>query len=241
MSITDRSSSRGGTRVTWLALHTSEGGGTARALRDADWWTGSSHAICDNTELLTPAEGCVPYDRGSWTLRNGNARSENIEQIGYASWSRDYWLTNRLPQLRHTAKWLRDRSAARGIPLDYIGIDGVRAGRSGVIQHNDYSKGTGDGSHWDCGPGYPVDVVLDMARDGSAPPTEEDDDMARIMRSTGKPDALQDGPLFIGLNAEESKNLAASGLKVVWITPGTWDALANGAATGQPFGRNTPQ
>ncbi len=175
MGITDRSSSRNGARVIWIALHTSEGGGTARQLRDADWWVGSSHAICDNTELLTPAEGCVPYERGSWTLRNGNARSVNIEQIGYAKWTRDYWLTERMPQLRHTARWVADLAARFRIPLTYIGTQGVRDGRPGVIQHNDYSQGTGDGTHWDCGPGYPVDVVIDMARNGTQ---SEEFDMA---------------------------------------------------------------
>lgn len=175
MTVASRSESRDGTAVIWLAVHTTEGGGTARDLLNAPWWQGSSHAICDNAELLTPADGCVPYDRASWTLRNGNKRSENIEQIGYASWSREYWLANRMPQLRHTARWLRDRAAARGIPLDYIGIDGVRAGRAGVIQHNDYSKGTGDGTHWDCGPGYPIDVVMDMARGATI---EGDDEMS---------------------------------------------------------------
>ncbi len=73
-----------------------------------------------------------------------------------------------MPQLRLTAQWLATRSKARGIPLTYIGVDGVRARKPGVIQHNDYSVGTGDGDHWDCGPGYPVDVVIAMARDIAA-------------------------------------------------------------------------
>ncbi len=69
----------------------------------------------------------------------------------------------------------------------------------------------------------------------STPATDqtEEDEMARIMRATERADALQDGPLFLGLNPEESKNLQASGLKLVWITAGTWDALAAGKASGQ--------
>lgn len=160
-----RRESRGGTKVIWLCLHTSEGGGTARQLRDADWWEGSSHAISDTTELLTAAQGCVDPAFAAWTLRNGNHRSENIEQIGQAKWTREHWLTERMPQLRLTAQWLANRSKARGIPLTYVGVAGVKARTAGVIQHNDYSVGTGDGDHWDCGPNYPIDVVIDLARD----------------------------------------------------------------------------
>lgn len=164
MGITSRSESRDGQKVIWIGLHTTEGNGTARQLRDADWWKGSSHAIADNRELLTPAEGCVPYNRASWTLRRGNKISVNIEQIGWAKWPRDHWLGTQMPMLRHTARWVGDMSKMFEVPLEYIGIQGVRDRRSGVIQHNDYSKATGDGSHWDCGPGYPIDVVMDMAR-----------------------------------------------------------------------------
>ncbi|MBA3523836.1 MAG: hypothetical protein H0T85_04645, partial [Geodermatophilaceae bacterium] len=53
-----RRESRDGAKVIWLCLHTSEGGGTARELRDADWWQGSSHAVCDMNELLMAKQGC---------------------------------------------------------------------------------------------------------------------------------------------------------------------------------------
>lgn len=77
--------------------------------------------------------------------------------------------------------------------------------------------------------------LLNPQAAGQGPPLPvEEEDMARVMRCTGRADALQDGPLFIGLSAEESKNLQASGLKLVWVTAGTWDALAAGKASGQP-------
>lgn len=219
MALANRSSSRNGATVIWLAVHTSEGGGTARDLRDADWWTGSSHAICDNTELLTPAQGCVPYDRGSWTLRNGNAKSENIEQIGYAKWSRDYWLTSRMPQLQYTARWLRERAAARGIPLDYIGISGVQQNRRGVIQHNDYSKGTGDGTHWDCGPGYPIDVVINMARNSQ--PIGDDDVSAEEVWShpiSTKAGTKRAVDVLAGLDNDLRADLAWKGQQITDLT-----------------------
>jgi hypothetical protein len=172
VGILQRSESRDGARVIWLAVHSTEGNDTmrvddARSLRDAAWWEGSSHAITDNEVLLTPAQGCVPYELAAWTLRGGNHRSENIEQVGWARWSRAEWLAHP-GTLDHTARWLADRSKARGIPLVKLSPADVAAGRSGVIGHVDYTIGTGDGSHTDPGPGYPWDVVIAKARDYAA-------------------------------------------------------------------------
>lgn len=227
-----RRESRDGTPVIWLCLHTSEGGGTARELRDADWWEGSSHAISDMRELLTVTQGCVDPAFAAWTLRNGNHRSENIEQIGQAKWTREHWLTERMPQLRLTAQWLAARSKARGIPLSYVGVAGVRNRQPGVIQHNDYSVGTGDGDHWDCGPGYPIDVVVGMARDiaaGRAPaashtipstpvqPKKEEDmfneDDRRLLREV-KARLDDDGP--IGKRTKDSRDRIFGMLQQRW-------------------------
>lgn len=173
--MSQRSQDRRGTRVIWIALHTSEGTSyDAAGLRDAAWWVGSSHAISDTTTLLDHRHGCVHPDRASWTLRDGNNRSVNIEQVGMAEWSRDTWLTRR-SQLELTARWIADMSKRFDIPITYVGIDGVRDRRPGVIQHNDYTVGAADGDHWDCGPGYPIAVVIELAREIAAGNSEEDD------------------------------------------------------------------
>jgi hypothetical protein len=48
-----------------------------------------------------------------------------------------------------------------------------------VCQHNDL--GAGGGGHWDCGPSFPIDYVLDLARGGSGggaqPTTDKEGDM----------------------------------------------------------------
>jgi hypothetical protein len=164
MSILDRSESRRGYTVRVLAVHTTEGGGTPQALRDADWWTGSSHAIADEGTLLTPEQGMVPYSRAAWTLRSGNYWSENIELIGFADWSRDEWLS-RPGLLENCARWLADRAKANGIPLSKISAAEYRAGGWGVIGHVDHTVGYSDGTHYDPGPNFPYDVVIARARD----------------------------------------------------------------------------
>ncbi len=173
MPMSARSSNRNGTKVIWIGIHTSEGTSYgARGLRDATWWEGSSHAVSDDKELLDHNSGCVHPDRAAWTLRSGNPRSVNIEQVSYAKWSRSEWLNNHMPMLRHTARWVADMSKRFNIPITYVGTRGVQNRSSGVIQHNDYTVGTGDGTHWDCGPNYPIDVVIDLAREfaGEKPP-----------------------------------------------------------------------
>ena len=193
-----KSSSRNGAKVIWLGLHTTEGMMRVQTLRDWVAWPGSSHAACDETGALWgPEKGFVPYDRASWTLRNGNAISENLEQCGWAKWTRAEWLA-RPKLLDATARWLAERSKARGIPLRRLTHAEVRARVPGVLMHDDYSKATGDGTHWDCGPGYPWDVVLAKAiayRNG----TQEDDlpyseaDLTRIIR-TAVWDAIEANP-----------------------------------------------
>lgn len=191
MTILNRSESRNGARVIWLAVHSSEGNDAPRvddaaALRDAAWWTGSSHAITDNDpgSLLTPAQGCVPYERAAWTLRGGNHFSDNIEQVGWAHWTRAEWLA-RPKLLDNTARWLAERSKARGIPLVKLTPADVAAHRPGVIGHVDYTLGSRlaghpDGDHTDPGPNYPWDFVLDLARKYAAGLNPQEDELPSV-------------------------------------------------------------
>lgn len=173
--LSGKSSSRNGVEVIWLAVHTAEGptddmpadpaldSGSARQLlryfQRADV-RASSHAIADDDELL---DDLVPYGRASWTLRGGNARSDNIELCGMAGWPRSTWLKH-VGMLNNCARWIASRVKARpGIPVRFIGTGGVRSYDRGVIGHVNYTEGTGDGTHWDPGPGFPWDYVIGKA------------------------------------------------------------------------------
>lgn len=148
--------------MRWVVIHTAEGARTADDLRAFfnRSTTVSVHAIADDATLL---DNLVPYDRAAWTMRNGNPKSDNLELCGFAKWSRDEWLNNHQGMLNNAATWIRNRCHARGIPIRKIDADAVRRGESGVIGHVDYTNGTGDGTHWDPGPGFPWDVVISRA------------------------------------------------------------------------------
>lgn len=168
------SSSRRGARVIWVCVHTAEGIRKASDLKAffERSTNASSHAVADDSTLL---DNLVPYDRASWTLRNGNSRSDNLELCGFAAWSRAEWINNHQGMLNNAAAWVRSRCLARGIPIVHLLPADVKAGRAGVIGHVDYTQGTGDGTHWDPGPGFPWDIVIARAAGGTSAANEENE------------------------------------------------------------------
>ena len=161
------SSDRFGALVIWICLHTAEG-----SRRVADLFAffdrnqnSSSHAGADGYTL---SDGWVPRSRAAWTLRNGNSRSMNLEMCGFARWTRAQWLSegwvdgvwNPRQMIRNAARWARQECEHWKVPKAHISVNGVRARAKGVIMHDDYSKGSGDGDHWDIGTGFPWDVFF---------------------------------------------------------------------------------
>lgn len=170
--MTLKSSPRGPDPVIWVVIHTAEGPyddnpanpgidpGSVDQLRNyfADPNTQAScHAGADDDQL---SDGWVPYDRAAWTLRNGNPISDNLEMCGRAGWTREQWLQH--PGLvRNAARWAASRCQARGIPVRRLTVAQVAARNvPGILDHNTYTVATGDGTHWDVGPGFPWDVFL---------------------------------------------------------------------------------
>jgi hypothetical protein len=159
-------SSRSGKTVRLVALHTAEGSRTVESL--GRWFQrrptekdpgSSSHTGIDDFRIET----YVAYDRAAWTLRSGNKISDNAELCGFARWSRAEWLTHD-QMLTLAAQWVRERCAARNIPLRKLTPAQVAAGVSGVIGHKDWTVGMHDGTHTDPGDNFPWDVVIARAR-----------------------------------------------------------------------------
>jgi N-acetylmuramoyl-L-alanine amidase CwlA len=84
-------SARGTKPVRLVVVHTAEGSRTVESL--GSWFQrsttkASSHAGIDDQRIET----YVPYHRAAWTVRSGNAISDNVELCGFAKWSRDEWM-----------------------------------------------------------------------------------------------------------------------------------------------------
>ncbi|HEX2298494.1 MAG TPA: hypothetical protein VHH34_08265 [Pseudonocardiaceae bacterium] len=156
-------SSRLGERVRLVVIHTSEGARdvyTLAAFLNRPGVQASYHGAVDDQRY----ESYVNYSNAAWSLRNGNQESDNLCLCAFAGWSRDEWL--RHPRmLELAAAWIAERCLARRLPVrrltDREVGDAIRndAHPGGWCDHDGYTKGTGDGTHWDVGENFPFDLV----------------------------------------------------------------------------------
>lgn len=158
-------SSRGGSAVRLIVIHTAEGATTYQSL--GAYFQGnveaSSHTGIDDT----PGEIGEYVARGgkAWTAANANPYSVQAELCAFAAWDLATWHAHPT-MLSNCAAWCAEESAAFGIPLVALSAAQAQGGGTGVCQHNDL--GAAGGGHWDAGPGFPLAEVLAMAG-GSAP------------------------------------------------------------------------
>jgi len=148
--------------VTWLCFHTQEGNGTADSLArylDNPASQVAYNTVGDAVELID----VVPFDRSPWAALGANGRADHFCFGGsFSAWSRQQWLD--CGMLDNAAAWLADRATVRGIPIAYVGTDGVRTNLPGVIGHVDWTRGANEGSHTDPGPNFPWDELIARAQ-----------------------------------------------------------------------------
>jgi N-acetylmuramoyl-L-alanine amidase len=146
---------------------------------------GASSQVCIDNNRGTIWE-CVARQYGAWTQCGYNSVSVSVEQSGYASWSEDYWLSNRSNQLHNVADWLAEESAKFGIPLVKLNASQAQSNGKGIAYHSDLGS-TGCG-HSDPGPGWPLNQVIEWAKGGGSTPTptEEMDMAATVAYYQGK-------------------------------------------------------
>ena len=98
----------------------------------------------------------------AWTQANANPYSVAAELCAFASWTGEW--SQHGAMLENTAAWIAEECARFGIPLVRLNASQAQGGQAGVCQHVDL--GTAGGNHWDCGPGFPMDDVMEMAAGG---------------------------------------------------------------------------
>ena len=169
-------SSRGGSGVRLIVIHTTEGAQTIESLGSFFGQSSSgvsSHVGTDNKHPPNQILIGEYVKRGNkaWTAGNANPVAVQCEMCtpsGAASgWTRDYWLQNQMWMIEATAAWVREEAAAYGIPVRALSSSEAQGSGRGVCQHS--NLGTWGGGHHDAGPGFPMDVLIQKAG-GSAPP-----------------------------------------------------------------------
>lgn len=163
-------SSRSGSGVRLIVLHTAEGARTIESL--GGFFQGavsaSSHVGADD-KANTVGE-YVKRANKAWTQSNFNSVAVSIELCAFASWSTDEW--HRHPNmLENCALWIAEEAKYYGLPITRLNASQAQGSGRGVCQHVDL--GAGGGGHHDCGSGFPMDYVLTMAHGGSAGPKPE--------------------------------------------------------------------
>lgn len=193
-------SSRGGSGVRLIVLHTAEGARTIESL--GGFFQGdvgaSSHVGADD-KANTIGE-YVKRGNKAWTQANYNPVSVAIELCGFASWSRDEWMNNHKNMLDNCAKWIAEEAKQFGLPITKLNSSQAQGSGRGVCQHADL--GSGGGGHWDCGSGFPMDYVLDLAKGGSSsqPVQEEETDLITSAVSDG-------GTIHVWWVGEDNKSI----------------------------------
>jgi N-acetyl-anhydromuramyl-L-alanine amidase AmpD len=159
-------SSRGGTKVRLVVIHTAEGATTIESL--GSFFSNPSSQVSSQTGIDDKLGICGEYvkrENKPWTQGNANPYSTATELCAFAKWDRAEWL--RHPNmLENTKQWINEECAAFGIPKVRLNASQAQGGQAGVCGHVDL--GSAGGGHWDPGPNFPWDIVLGGA---PAPPT----------------------------------------------------------------------
>jgi hypothetical protein len=162
-------SSRGGAAVRLIVIHTAEGALTIESL--GNYFASSSSGVSSHAGADDKPNTIGVYVRRAdkaWTQGDANPYSVALELCGFAGWGPAEWDAHPV-MLENCAKWIGEEAAAFGIPLRALSAGEAQGGAAGVCQHVDL--GAAGGGHWDCGPGFPMARVLEMAggAPGSAP------------------------------------------------------------------------
>jgi Putative peptidoglycan binding domain/N-acetylmuramoyl-L-alanine amidase len=161
-------SSRGGSGVRLVVIHTAEGSRTIESLGNF-FANGanevSSHAGADDKSNTVGIY--VERPNKAWTAANYNPVAVQIELCAFAAWSTAEW-DQHPNMLDNCAKWIAEECAAFGVPLKRLSASEAQGNGRGVCQHIDL--GSGGGGHVDCGNGFPMDRVIQMAGGQPAPP-----------------------------------------------------------------------
>jgi hypothetical protein len=154
-------SSRGGSGVRLIVLHTAEGARTVESLGSffADSGAGvSSHAGADDKPGMIGEY--VKRGNKAWTQGEANPVAVSIEMCAFAAWSTAEWNQHGWI-MDNTAKWIAEEAAYYDIPIKRLSASEAQGNGRGVCQHRDL--GTWGGNHSDCGNGFPMDEVLRKA------------------------------------------------------------------------------
>jgi hypothetical protein len=151
-------------KIRLIVIHSTESSGEAANV--ASYFQSSS--AYGSTQLVAGNDGVY---RSVSDLENpagapgANSDGLHIEIVGMAKWSREEWLRRAPKALDNAARAIAEWSSKYGIPLAFADATAIRNPRTkGVTTHAEVSRAFKESDHWDPGPGFPMDHVLELAR-----------------------------------------------------------------------------
>lgn len=95
-----------------------------------------------------------------------------LEHAGYANQSRENWLDDYGKQmLALSARLAADICRRHSIPIEFLDVAALKAGKRGITTHAMVSAAFKLSSHTDPGPNFPIAYYLDLVRGGTPAPT----------------------------------------------------------------------
>lgn len=126
----------------------------------------SAHDCIDNNSIVH----CVKYEDTAWAAPGANSNGIHLEHAGYAAQRREDWLDGySLAELKLSAQLTAALCGKFNIPEEFVDVAGLKAGRRGITTHNCVSLAFKKSTHTDPGPGFPMDLYVEMVRGESGP------------------------------------------------------------------------
>lgn len=136
----------------------------------------SSHYYVDHNSITQSLD----TDWRAWHVgsNEGNSTGISYEITGSNAKSRQWWIDN--VYWKGLAAQIRADMDVHGIAARALSVAEMRAGKSGIVTHNQCRLAWGDTTHTDPGPNFPMDVLLQKIGGSAAPkpenpPTSGDD------------------------------------------------------------------
>jgi N-acetyl-anhydromuramyl-L-alanine amidase AmpD len=127
----------------------------------------SAHYCVDANSIVQ----CVREGHIAWHAPGANHNGIGVEHAGRARQTRAEWLDDYgVAMLNRSAALVADVCRRQHIPVTWLHPADLVAGKRGITSHNNVSKAFKRGSHWDPGPGFPMEWYLRHVRAKLGPP-----------------------------------------------------------------------
>jgi N-acetyl-anhydromuramyl-L-alanine amidase AmpD len=152
-----------GRRIDLIVIHSMENDEKGTSAEScAQWFRNplakvSAHYCVDVDSIVR----CVRDQDVAWHAPGANHNGIGIEHAGRARQSRAEWQdAYSAAMLERSARLTAGLCARYRIPVTWLHPVDLLAGKRGITSHDNVSKAFKRGSHWDPGPGFPIELYL---------------------------------------------------------------------------------